>query len=58
MDHAEQMRPGDRNAAATIEQLTTLAGQIESDAAGKTGADQKRLKALAETLTARAARLK
>ena len=58
MDRAEQMRPGDRNAAATIEQLTTLAGQIESDAASRSGTDQKRLKALAETLRNRAARLK
>ncbi len=58
MDHAEQIRPGDRNAAATIEQLNTLAGQVESDAAAKSGADQKRLKALAETLKGRAARLK
>jgi hypothetical protein len=58
MDHAEQIRPGDRNAAATIEQLNTLAGQVESDAAAKSGADQKRLKALAETLKGRATRLK
>jgi hypothetical protein len=58
MDRAEQIRPGDRNAAATIEQLNTLAGQVEADAAAKSGADQKRLKALAETLKGRAARLK
>jgi hypothetical protein len=58
IDRAEQMRPGDRNVAAGVEQLNTLAGQLESDAAARSGADQKRLKALAETLKGRAARLK
>jgi hypothetical protein len=58
MDRAEQMRPGDRNAASTVDQLTTLAGQLESDAGSRSGTDQKRLKALAETLRNRAARLK
>jgi hypothetical protein len=58
IDRAEQMRPGDRNVVAGVEQLNTLAGQLESDAAARSGADQKRLKALAETLKGRAARLK
>ena len=58
MERADQIRPGDRNAAAIVDQLTTLAGQLESDASSRSGADQKRLKALAETLRNRAARLK
>jgi hypothetical protein len=40
------------------QQLDTLAGQLESDAASAQGRDQMRLKALAETLKGRAARLK
>jgi hypothetical protein len=58
MDRAEQMRPSDRNAAATVEQLTTLATQLEADASTASGADKRRLMALAETLKNRAARLK
>jgi hypothetical protein len=57
MDRAEQMRPGDRNARSTAEQLTTLATQLESDASAASGADKKRLMSLAETLKGRAARL-
>jgi hypothetical protein len=41
-----------------IEELEKLAGQVDADAAQATGIDQKRLKALAETLRGRAARLK
>jgi hypothetical protein len=58
MERAEQMRPSDRNAAATVEQLTTLASQLETDANGAAGADKKRLSALADTLKERATRLK
>jgi hypothetical protein len=58
MERAEQMRSNDRNAAATADQLTTLATQLESDAGAASGADKKRLTALAETLKARAARLR
>ncbi len=59
MDRAEGIRsPRDRNAAQSAEQLTSLATQLESDAAAATGRDQARLKALAETLKGRAARLK
>ena len=57
MERAEQMRSNDRNAAATSEQLTTLASQLEGDAGSAAGADKKRLMALAETLKGRAARL-
>ena len=58
MERAEQMRSNDRNAAATVEQLTTLAGQLEADANGASGIDKTRLASLAETLKDRAARLK
>jgi hypothetical protein len=58
MERADQMRSGDRNAAATAEQLDTLAGQLESDANAASGADKKRLLALAETLKGRGARLR
>jgi hypothetical protein len=57
MERAESMRSNDRNAAATAEQLATLAGQLESDASAASGANQKRLQALAQTLKDRAARL-
>jgi len=43
---------------AAIDELEKLAGQFDTDAAKATGADQKRLKALAETLRGRAARLR
>jgi hypothetical protein len=43
-----------KGAAPSFEALTTLAGQIESDAATSTGTDAKRLHALAATLKGRA----
>jgi hypothetical protein len=58
MERAEQMRSNDRNAAAALEQLTTLAGQLEADATGASGVDKTRLASLAGTLKERAARLK
>ena len=59
MDRAEQMRSSrDRGASAAADQLTTLATQLEADAASASGRDQMRLKALADTLKARAARLR
>jgi hypothetical protein len=47
-------RTGDKAAA----ELETLAGQVDADAAKASGIDQKRMKALAETLRGRAARLR
>jgi hypothetical protein len=59
MDRAEQMRSArDRGANAAADQLVTLATQLEADAAAASGRDQLRLKALADTLKARAARLR
>ena len=43
------------NAKASLDALETLAGQVESDSAKASGVDQKRMKALAETLKGRAA---
>ncbi len=59
MDRAEQMRsPRDRGASAAADQLSTLATQLDADAASASGRDQMRLKALADTLRTRAARLR
>jgi hypothetical protein len=59
MDRAEGIRSSsDRNAARVAGELDTLAGELDGDAARATGRDQARLKALAETLRGRAARLK
>jgi len=59
LDHADTLRTGkEKSAAAALEQLDTLAGQIERDAAAVIGRDASRMRALAETLKARAARLR
>jgi len=59
LDKLDRFRSSkDNGAAATLDQLTTLAGQVEKDAAAATGRDQMRLKALADTLKGRAARLR
>ena len=58
IERADRVRnaEGSRRAAA-VEQLKTLAGQVETDAAAATGRDAARLKALAATLSERAAAL-
>jgi hypothetical protein len=43
---------------AAVDELEKLAGQIDADAAKASGIDQKRMKALAETLRGRASRLR
>jgi hypothetical protein len=59
LDKIDRVRSSkDSGAAATIEQLNTLAAQVEKDAASASGRDQMRLRALAETLKGRAARLR
>jgi hypothetical protein len=59
MDRAERMRSSrDRGASAAADQLAALAAQLETDAAAASGRDQMRLKALADTLKTRAARLR
>jgi hypothetical protein len=59
LERVDRLRSGqDRGAEAALGELDTLAGQVESEAASATGRDQARLKALAETLRGRAARLR
>src|SRR5262249_20726719 len=48
----------DKNAAAIVGQLDALAAQVDGDAAAASGRDALRLKALAETIKGRAARLR
>jgi len=59
LDHVDTLRTGkEKSAAAALNQLDTLAGQIERDAAAVIGRDASRMRALAETLKARAAKLR
>jgi hypothetical protein len=54
IDRADGRNPN----AATLDQLTTIAGQLEKDAAAAAGRDATRMSALADTLKARVARLR
>jgi hypothetical protein len=55
----DDLRTGkERDAAARLDALAAVAGQIEADAKTKTGRDAMRLTALAETLKGRAAALR
>jgi hypothetical protein len=59
LERADGLRSGqDKNAAGMLDQLDALVKQLESDAAAATGRDADRLKALAATVKARAARLR
>jgi len=59
LERADSLRSAqDRNAATALDQLDALAVQLETDAAAATGADGKRLHALAATIKGRAARLR
>jgi len=59
LDKADGLRTGqEKGAPAVIEQLDALAKQIDGDAASASGRDAARLKALAETLRARATKLR
>ena len=59
LDRADGLRTGkERNAAAALDQLDTLAAQLESDAAAASGRDAVRLRSLAATLKGRAAKLR
>jgi hypothetical protein len=58
-DRADAIRTGqERGAAEVLNQLTTLAAELDRDAASASGHDAQRLRALAETLRGRAARLR
>ena len=48
----------DKAAKAAIDQLDSLAKQLEQDAGAASGRDAERLRALASTLKGRAARLR
>jgi hypothetical protein len=59
LERADGLRTAhDKSATAIVDQLETLADQVESDAAAASGRDASRLKALAATIKARAARLR
>jgi hypothetical protein len=59
LERADDLRsPKDKNAAAVVDQLETLASQIDRDAGSATGRDAMRLHALAATIKGRAAKLR
>jgi len=59
LDKADGLRTGkEKNAAAVLDQLDALATQVETDAGAATGRDALRLRSLAATMKARAARLR
>jgi hypothetical protein len=59
LSKVDALRTGkEGNAKASLDALDTLAGQVDADAAKVSGVDQKRMKALAETLKGRAAALR
>jgi hypothetical protein len=54
LDRADRVHsPRDKAAPTVAEQLNTLADQLQQDAAGASGRDASRLRALASTLTGR-----
>jgi hypothetical protein len=56
--HADRVRSAkDKGSAVVVEQLATVASEIEKDAGAASGHDAARLKSLAETLKGRAASL-
>jgi hypothetical protein len=59
LDRADGVRSGDQKAgAAAADQLDTLARQIDGDASAAAGRDAARLRSLAATVKARAARVR
>ena len=59
IDKADGLRTGkERNAAAILDQLDAIAGQLEGDAGTAKGRDAARLRSLAATLKGRAAKLR
>jgi len=59
LERADDLRsPRDKNAAAVVDQLETLASQIDRDAGSATGRDAMRLHALAAAIKGRAAKLR
>jgi hypothetical protein len=59
LDKVDDLQTGkEKNAAAALEQADALAKQLDTDAGAATGRDAARLKALAETIRNRAARMR
>jgi hypothetical protein len=59
IDRADKLRTGkERGAAALLDQLDALAGELERDAGAASGRDGERLRALAGTIKGRTARLR
>jgi hypothetical protein len=59
LNKADEIRTGEeKGAPAVVEQLNTLARQLESDASAASGRDAARFRSLADTLKERAAKLK
>jgi len=59
LDKADEIRTGkEKNAAAVLEQLDSAAAQIDKDAAGASGRDIARMRAMAAAIRGRAARLR
>ena len=59
IDKADGIRTGkERGAAAVLDQLDAMAGQLETDASAASGRDTMRFQALAATLKGRAAKLR
>ena len=54
----DALSKADGRSKAAVDQLETLAGQMDAEAGKASGIDQKRFKALAETLRGRAAKLR
>ena len=58
-DKADGLRTGrDRGAAAVLDELDTMAAELEKDSASATGRDQQRMRSLAATIKGRTARLR
>ncbi len=59
LDKADELRSGkEKGATAVLDALDAMAGQLDADAARASGRDTRRMKALAETITGRTARLR
>ena len=59
LDDVDGLRTGrERNAAAILDRVESLAGQLDADAAAASGRDAERLRALAATMKGRAAKLR
>jgi hypothetical protein len=58
LDRGDKVRSGDKSAAATLDQLDSLASQVDKDAGAAAKADAARLRALAAAIRGRTAALR